>query len=320
MLSGRESTMMRVSTHAPARGATWASGLLHRPARVSTHAPARGATWLRLQRSSKCVFQPTRPRGARQRGHECRPAADLCFNPRALEGRDRRHGGRRAMTAAFQPTRPRGARRAPGQPPIRRRLRFNPRAREGRDLVVAVQAAAQEVSTHAPARGATIEFIAGIHSAFGFNPRAREGRDQLTIVEQLMAERFQPTRPRGARPAAPCRPRPTCARFNPRAREGRDLRNCKSLILLVSRKRSCETTRSDAAGHVDQHARHDLPIEVGTARTSGAERRRLWFATSEDQRARKIGGRLGTMMFNLGAPVLAQEVKAQAVGAGVGNA
>ena len=35
----------------------------------------------------------------------------------------------------------------------------------------------------------------------GFNPRAREGRDPAVCVMTIETERFQSTRPRGARPS-----------------------------------------------------------------------------------------------------------------------
>ena len=78
-----------VSTHAPARGATWSRQARGRQVRVSTHAPARGATCPRGNRTH-CIFG---------------------FNPRAREGRDLTAGTMRPMTPGFQPTRPRGARR-----------------------------------------------------------------------------------------------------------------------------------------------------------------------------------------------------------------
>ena len=54
-----------VSIHAPARGATATRALLARPCRVSIHAPARGATRIIDISGSACLFQSTRPRGAR---------------------------------------------------------------------------------------------------------------------------------------------------------------------------------------------------------------------------------------------------------------
>src|SRR5690606_24709707 len=61
------STASTVSTHAPARGATSGTKAhLHR-LEVSTHAPARGATGHRGPLARRRTFQPTLPRGERQR-------------------------------------------------------------------------------------------------------------------------------------------------------------------------------------------------------------------------------------------------------------
>src|SRR3954447_25458866 len=81
----------RVSTHAPARGATSNAARRVVPRPVSTHAPARGAT-----------------------GFESLAAHRLTsFNPRARAGRDERSVLTLAPPSSFQPTRPRGARRTP---------------------------------------------------------------------------------------------------------------------------------------------------------------------------------------------------------------
>jgi len=118
----------------------------------------------------------------------------------------------------FQSTRPRGARRID--------LPEFPR---------------DEVSIHAPARGATFSFRHRV-PIVSFNPRARAGRDLFfPIITGFFL--FQSTRPRGARPViliiiwsefvsihAPARGATridslilSSARFNPRARAGRDI-------------------------------------------------------------------------------------------------
>ena len=167
-----------VSIHAPAWGATRPDGQ-NAPGRlVSIHAPAWGATaWnvaamrsnvgfnprARVGRDGMpsrhtrafCLFQSTRPRGAR-RGNPDRtggpdsvsihapawgateaPLPPLsgtrCFNPRARVGRDTSAGKISALFQVFQSTRPRGARLA-----IQRVVVYLP-----------------IVSIHAPAWGAT---------------------------------------------------------------------------------------------------------------------------------------------------------------------
>ena len=62
---------------------------------VSTHAPARGATFEDYYRACEITFQLTRPRGARRLELRSLKAATLCFNSRAREGRD--YGGNKTM-------------------------------------------------------------------------------------------------------------------------------------------------------------------------------------------------------------------------------
>ena len=76
------------------------------------------------------------------------------FNSRAREGRDPAEVPLRHHLLKFQLTRPRGARRPRNdfQPSL---ICFNSRAREGRDCHSMISSRCIEVSTHAPARGAT---------------------------------------------------------------------------------------------------------------------------------------------------------------------
>ena len=77
---------------------------------------------------------------------------------------------------------------------------FNPRAREGRDESYFSSEWILSVSIHAPARGATVSF----------------GGSSIT------SDKFQSTRPRGARREIPTLHAAGIRGFNPRAREGRD--------------------------------------------------------------------------------------------------
>ena len=129
------------------------------------------------------------------------PRMVASFNPRARVGRDddctkghdaihqfqstRPRGARLSSDvrspdqSAFQSTRPRGAR--PGAPcRVRsRRSSFNPRARVGRDC----------------------RPVSGPRGCPGFNPRARVGRDSSSTTGIVSLDKFQSTRPRGARHA-----------------------------------------------------------------------------------------------------------------------
>ena len=119
-----------VSIHAPARGATYCVPISV-TTRVSIHAPARGATYSTLMRFRRCrfnpraragrdmmrhllfmcMFQSTRPRGARL-PHEASCDPEPSFNPRARAGRDTHLCRIACPITMFQSTRPRGARRA----------------------------------------------------------------------------------------------------------------------------------------------------------------------------------------------------------------
>ena len=106
---------IRVSTHAPARGATHGVGLPRRVRPVSTHAPARGATPENVADTEPCMkFQLTPPRGGR-------PSS-------ASTG---------SRMRVFQLTPPRGGR--PGE--------------------TGGGSSGLSVSTHAPARGATLVLL-----------------------------------------------------------------------------------------------------------------------------------------------------------------
>ena len=138
------------------RGARLAA-LAHRHAGlcVSIHAPARGAT-LPLSASPLLIspFQFTRPRGARPNCW-CLCRGRSCFNSRAREGRDHIFRLEVINHTMFQFTRPRGARptsvraRTPSVP-----FQFT-RPRGARQAVAQGSGAGEQVSIHAPARGAT---------------------------------------------------------------------------------------------------------------------------------------------------------------------
>ena len=145
------------------------------------------------------LFQSTRPYGARLHGSDT-PCCSFEFQstrpygarPDAPLSRGGNH-----MVSIHAPVR--GA--TPTSPPSSaRQERFNPRARTGRDRIArAAYRRALDVSIHAPVRGATAQ-----------------------KRQHLLRERFQSTRPYGARPdsSVAC-PSMTC--FNPRARTGRDI-------------------------------------------------------------------------------------------------
>ncbi len=248
---------------------------------VSIHAPTRGATGCSQATVSDWVFQSTRPRGARPypplsfdcrmcfnpRAHAGRDLKNLIKTTGKMFQSTRPRGARRGelnqqhahhvsihaptrgatdpfssldSVTEFQSTRPRGA-RLMSYVKSRRSSSFNPRAHAGRDVISMTKQSIDEVSIHAPTRGATA-CCCTKNAIARFNPRAHAGRDPC-VSSPLIHALFQSTRPRGARPAmnhhgamldvsihAPTRGAtvnagfyiaPAC--FNPRAHAGRDL-------------------------------------------------------------------------------------------------
>jgi len=101
----------RVSTHAPAWGATLPDKLFPDGLTVSTHAPAWGATYeLTDEECNTRMFQPTPPRGGRQPPLFHIREVRSCFNPRPRVGGDGHSLGPQTPDDGFQPTPPRGGR------------------------------------------------------------------------------------------------------------------------------------------------------------------------------------------------------------------
>ena len=146
------------------------------------------------------TFQSTRPRGAR------RPCSLRCS--RVIEFQSTRpRGARRCNSAAnavsytFQSTRPRGARRRRSIAAQRARRSFQSTRPRGARRPQQSQSTMSQmrVSIHAPARGATWHELHQSTLIGSFNPRARAGRDDDALRPPICHDRFQSTRPRGAR-------------------------------------------------------------------------------------------------------------------------
>ena len=165
---------VRVSIHAPARGATQDDKRIAVIDDVSIHAPARGATSSTSRTNLPTMFQSTHPHGVR-RGRKW-----ICSG-----------------LMEFQSTHPHGVRQKIIEP-IKHRYSFNPRTRTGCDVTLPIVGQDREVSIHAPARGATfrtalrmmsVKFqsthphgVRPVPSALSvgtesFNPRTRTGCD-----------------------------------------------------------------------------------------------------------------------------------------------
>ena len=84
-------SIVLISIHAPARGATLGTATDSSIVNISIHAPARGATVIRLfLLISNHLFQSTLPRGERLSLAAKRHLCQDDFNPRSREGSDRR--------------------------------------------------------------------------------------------------------------------------------------------------------------------------------------------------------------------------------------
>ena len=132
MVNGAGRLRVKISIHAPARGATHVATNLTNGAKISIHAPARGATIYTGGLAKVTLFQSTLPRGER-RGVTVSNPQVINFNPRSREGSDTTrnfkffcfyisiHAPARGATirdcdisrehVAFQSTLPRGERR-----------------------------------------------------------------------------------------------------------------------------------------------------------------------------------------------------------------
>ena len=191
---------------------------------VSIHAPARGATQASGEVVAIVEFQSTRPRGAR-------PAVPIHRRGVVMFQSTRPRGARPVSTALtvvnammFQSTRPRGARRNLGSLVGDALLCFNPRARAGRDEILdSYDVEHCHVSIHAPARGATEHWtsLKRMLPSVSIHAPAR-GATYCPTDHVAMLYMFQSTRPRGARRAGRMDSSYSVTGFNPRARAGRD--------------------------------------------------------------------------------------------------
>jgi len=216
-------TFPDVSIHAPARGATYCPRPQHRHCSVSIHAPARGATLSWGPRL--CLLRCFNPRT--REGCDCHAVVSLavpeCFNPRTREGCDVRYADHGLFS----------------------RVSIHAPARGATACLETRAIISSSVSIHAPARGATLVVIyrqplslsfnprtregcdvvpdgRDGRGEMGFNPRTREGCDHLLLCFSRFGFKFQSTHPRGVRRCWSHWPTVQICCFNPRTREGCD--------------------------------------------------------------------------------------------------
>ena len=147
--------LIRISIHAPAKGAT-SSILSTRPSMtISIHAPAKGATRFRNFLKEKCIFQSTLPRRERRTFEICIQISFNNFNPRSREGSDNEADLQYPDYTISIHAPAKGATRLHWTHPVSC-CNFNPRSREGSDTVAELgNKTANTISIHAPAKGAT---------------------------------------------------------------------------------------------------------------------------------------------------------------------
>ena len=169
---------LRISIHAPTRGATGGKDIIGGASEISIHAPTRGATdECRAWKEKHNAFQSTLPRGERPNCFDhCQGEMDisihaptrgatfkdcyrlLCWIFQSTLPRGERHRVKckRTLRIPFQSTLPRGERLLMFCliVPL---LNFNPRSHEGSDILPVPPPAAVSISIHAPTRGATTE-------------------------------------------------------------------------------------------------------------------------------------------------------------------
>ncbi len=207
-----------ISIHSPARGETIRFPNALKPLRFQSTRP-RGARHVAAFLDDFLLHFNPLAREGRDRNPTRRRSYGGNFNPLAREGRDDKllrvnilhvisiHSPARGETTRtvfpplspkFQSTRPRGARRASAgtRQPL---THFTPRAREGRDIRVSTSARLFGYFNPLAREGRDSPSALALVSTFYFNPLAREGRDGNHRQASPNPNRFQSTRPRGAR-------------------------------------------------------------------------------------------------------------------------
>ncbi len=207
------------SARMPTRSAPDGSQRVQGPSDVSIRAPARGATYRR--RGRRLARQVSIHAPARGATHRTRGGSGLLQVSIHAPARGATSAGDELTLAwLFQSTRPRGARLYSVVPDGTLVSFQSTRPRGARPRRPAHGAGDEDVSIHAPARGATAcwdayerQTIVSIHAPV---------RGATAVASTpTSGTRFQSTRPRGAR-LATYGASSVAMGFNPRAREGRD--------------------------------------------------------------------------------------------------
>ena len=150
---------MRISIHAPARGATGIYAGNYVCKTISIHAPARGATQMKENQVDYCLFQSTLLREERPPPFiDCKEITKINFNPRSCERSDSTCQTTRKRLTDFNP---RSCERSDTKYKLTSPIKkyFNPRSCERSDIPQNIIYNLSIISIHAPARGATIYVV-----------------------------------------------------------------------------------------------------------------------------------------------------------------
>ena len=194
---------MRISIHAPTRGATGGKDIIGGASEISIHAPTRGATdECRAWKEKHNAFQSTLPRGERPNCFDhCQGEMDISihaptrgatvfsfllkdaekdFNPRSHEGSDMIAPYDWQLLQVFQSTLPRGERQ-------RRFLKFpseqgfqSTLPRGERQSYIPTKKRVDDFNPRSH-EGSDAGVATSVSSAVDFNPRSHEGSDHRLI-------------------------------------------------------------------------------------------------------------------------------------------
>ena len=190
--------LFSISIHAPTRGATLMVATLREVVVfISIHAPTRGATELPQLGGSNSQFQSTLPREERRYTMSTKQKIIIIsihaptrgatflihtsnlsknFNPRSHERSDEEKTLNITNYTKFQSTLPREERRKL-QPKTAHYIYFNPRSHERSDAEAIRKMVINNISIHAPTRGATPFCQSSLILNLYFNPRSHERSD-----------------------------------------------------------------------------------------------------------------------------------------------
>ena len=216
---GKHTITPKVSTHAPAWGATLSCRAWVKNSCVSTHAPAWGATRTKSYLTFLLMFQPTLPHGERRLGTLCLLKHSVSTHAPAWgatmqSSGESRISGVSTHAPAWGATVlaiPEGcllvvsthapAWGATGNHIVRvqRSHCFNPRSRMGSDIGNSYIFRVWVVSTHAPAWGATVTGIRSLRGDRVSTHAPAWGATETCLWSLESISRFQPTLPHGER-------------------------------------------------------------------------------------------------------------------------